>query len=311
MTLPAPPWPDPADRGRAADTLADAGALDALVRIARRWRAEARPAAVVTVTAHRGSVPRETGTRMLVAADQAWGTIGGGHLEWAAIRDARALIAAGGEVLEQQVALGPTLGQCCGGVVRLRIAPLAAEDLGAWALPAPRFHLQLHGAGHVGRAIARLLAGLPCRVDWVDGRDDAFPPGPLPPHLRPVVTEAPEAEVGTAPPGSFFLVLTHSHALDERIVQAVMRRDDVGFLGLIGSRSKRQRFEHRLLARGVPAARVARMVCPIGVPGISGKEPEVIAVAVVAQLLQTATVRPEASSPPLVGGLEPAPATPL
>jgi xanthine dehydrogenase accessory factor len=297
--------------GLAPDTLAQPSALDALQHIARRWQAEDRPAAVVTVLAHRGSVPREAGTRMLVAADEAWGTIGGGHLEWCALRDARALIAASGPPVEQQVALGPSLGQCCGGVVRLRIAPLAAEDVNAWALPAPRFVLQMHGAGHVGRAVARLLAGIPCAVAWVDARDDAFPPGPLPPHLHAIATDTPEAEVAAAAPGTGFLVLTHSHALDERIVQAVLQREDFAFLGLIGSRSKRQRFEHRLLARGVPAARVARMVCPVGLPGIAGKEPEVIAVAVVAQLLQTATARPDEHVHPQVGGLELAPATPL
>jgi xanthine dehydrogenase accessory factor len=299
------------NRGQAPDTLADSGAPQALRRIALAWRAEGRPAAVVTVTAHRGSVPRETGTRMLVAADEAWGTIGGGHLELCALRDARALVAAGGPAVEQDVPLGPALGQCCGGVVRLRIAPLAAEDPDAWTLPAPRFTLQLHGAGHVGRAIARLLAGLPCTVQWIDARDDAFPPGALPSHVQAMATDTPEAEVAAAAPGCFFLVLTHSHGLDERIVQAVLRREDFGFLGLIGSRSKRQRFVHRLLARGVPAARLERMVCPIGLPGIPGKEPEVIAVAAVAQLLQTAAQAPAAAVHPRVGGLEPASAAPL
>jgi len=298
----------PGARGRAPDALADTGAPDALQRLARRWRDLGLPAAVVTVLQHRGSVPREAGTRMLVSADEAWGTIGGGHLEWAAIRDARALLAAGDSAREQQVALGPSLGQCCGGTVRLRIAPLAAEDVDAWAPAPPRFALQLHGAGHVGRAVARLLAGIPCTVDWVDGREDAFPPGPLPSHLRTVPTDTPEAEVDAAAPGSCFLVMTHSHALDERIVHAVLQREDFVFLGLIGSRSKRQRFEHRLRARGVPAARLARLVCPVGMPGIPGKEPEVIAVAVVAQLLQTAELLLPAAVASRPGGREPAPA---
>lgn len=101
--------------------------------------------------------------------------------------------------------------------------------------------------------------------------------------------ESVQAEVATAPPGAFYLVLTHSHDLDLAISHAVLKRGDFGWFGLIGSQTKRARFEHRLRERGVDAALLARMQCPIGVPGIRGKEPEVIALAVVAQLLQQPT----------------------
>lgn len=254
---------------------------------ALRWQSERRRAVVVEVTAARGSVPREAGTRMLVAADCVVGTIGGGHLEFQAIVEARALLAGGlPTVIERHVALGPTLGQCCGGALDLRIAPLADTDIATWPVPAPRFTLQLYGAGHVGRAIVRLLADVDCRVDWIDEREGEFPPGQLPPHIRRLCVEPVEAEVPQAPPGAFYLVLTHSHDLDLALSLAILRRGDFGFFGLIGSRTKRARFEHRLARRGVAAESLARMVCPIGVPGISGKQPEVIALAVVAQLLQ-------------------------
>ena len=262
---------------------------------AAAWRAQGRAAAVVTVTATRGSVPREAGTRMLVAADGAvHGTIGGGHLEFSAIALARELLAgpagdaspAAGGVIQRRFALGPSLGQCCGGEVHLRIAPLAADDPAAWPLPPPRFVLQLYGAGHVGRAIARLLATLPCRVRWLDERETEFPADPGPPHIRRIASDDLPGEVAGAPPGAVHLVLTHSHALDLAIVHAVLARGDSGFLGLIGSRSKRARFEHRLRERGIPPAALERLVCPIGLPGIAGKEPEVIALAVVAQLMQ-------------------------
>ncbi|HEU4460679.1 MAG TPA: xanthine dehydrogenase accessory protein XdhC [Methylibium sp.] len=269
----------------------NAGALRAE---ARRWLAAARPAVVVEVAATRGSVPREAGTRMLVAADAVLGTIGGGHLEWQAIAEARARLGRrstrGDEAPhEQRLALGPSLGQCCGGDVRLVYAPLDAAALAAWPKAAPDFHLELHGAGHVGRAIVALLAGLDCRVRWIDEREAEFARlavEGLPPHIEPLCVDAAEAEVAHAPPGACHLVLTHEHALDLRIAEAILKRGDFRWCGLIGSATKRARFEHRLEARGLPRAAIERLVCPIGVSGIAGKAPEAIAIAVVAQLLQ-------------------------
>lgn len=265
----------------AAQAVADAA-------LAADWLARGRPAVVVSVGETRGSVPRERGTRMLVAADELAGTIGGGHLEWQAIAQARERLAAGAPLhWDWPVALGPSLGQCCGGVLTLHCRPLDAAALADWPVAAPRFHLQLYGAGHVGRAIVTLLAQIPCQVQWIDERESEFPPGPLPPHIERVCVEPVEAEVSLAPPGSAYLVLTHSHELDLALAQAILRRDDVGWFGLIGSATKRARFEHRLAERGLPAERIAAMQCPIGWPGIGGKEPGVIAVAVVAQLLAT------------------------
>jgi xanthine dehydrogenase accessory factor len=252
------------------------------------WRQQGRPAVVVEVAASRGSVPREAGTRMLVGEREVVGTIGGGHLELQAIADARRLLAEGGPAFQRHVALGPALGQCCGGALDLRFTALADDDPMAWPAAAPRFHLQLYGAGHVGRAIVHLLAELPCQVTWIDEREAEFPPGPLPLHIRRLCAEPVIAEVAAAPPGAFFLVLTHSHALDLVLAQAILSRGDFGFFGLIGSKTKRARFEHRLAERGVPTAQLARMVCPIGLPGIAGKEPEIVALAVAAQLMQFA-----------------------
>ncbi|MFY9514006.1 MAG: xanthine dehydrogenase accessory protein XdhC, partial [Rubrivivax sp.] len=250
------------------------------------WLAEGRPAVVVEVAAHRGSVPRETGTRMLVAAQQVVGTIGGGHLELRAIADARALLRGEAMAQEQAIALGPTLGQCCGGALTLRFTPLVAARPGDWEAPPPRFVLQLYGAGHVGRAIVQLLEGIACRVQWIDERDEEFPKAPSAAHIERVCVDSVEAEVAHAAPGGAFLVLTHSHELDQRITEAVLRRGDFAYLGLIGSKTKRARFLHRFEARGVAPEALARLTCPIGVPGIVGKQPEVLAVAVVAQLLQ-------------------------
>ncbi len=260
---------------------------------ATAWLAEGRAAVVVQVTDARGSVPRGVGTRMLVGRSDCAGTIGGGHLEWKAIATAHALLAdTRFDPITHHYPLGPALGQCCGGAVTLGYAPLDAAALAAWPAAPLRFHLQLYGAGHVGRAIAHALEPFADTVvDWIDERDAEFPP-PGPSHIRQVCVDSVEAEVRQAPPGAFYLVLTHQHDLDLRITEAILRRGDFALLGLIGSATKRARFCHRFEERGIAAAAIARITCPIGVPGIVGKEPEVIAAAVVAQLLRAAAAGP-------------------
>jgi xanthine dehydrogenase accessory factor len=294
----------------------------ALHQAARQWLADGTPALVVQVREVRGSTPRETDARMLVCLDEAQGTIGGGHLEWQAIAMARQALrehaqgiassAQAGKTLAawtHTFALGPTLGQCCGGVVVLAFEPLSSEALMNWPVVAPRFRLDLHGAGHVGQAIVKLLVDIDCEVRWIDQRLDDSPqalPGDeatlglptgrelvaLPPHIRCLPTEDAAAEVAYAPPASLHLVLTHRHDLDLAIVDALLRREDVrkgnAWVGLIGSRTKRAAFGHRLQARGHAPELIARIACPIGLPGIVGKEPAVIAVSVVGQLLQLA-----------------------
>lgn len=258
---------------------------------AARWLADGEPAVIVEVIEALGSAPREAGTRMLVTAARCEGTIGGGHLELKAIEHARRMLA-GDDTAPQSAhyPLGPALGQCCGGAVTLGFSRLDAKALGAWPKSAPRFHLQLYGAGHVGRAIVRALTPLNVSVDWIDERDAEFTPdAELPPHIRKLCVDTIEAEVREAPRGTFYLVLTHQHDLDLRIAEAILKRGDFGFFGLIGSKTKRQRFIHRFEQRGLPAEAIARMTCPIGMPGIEGKEPEVIAAAVVAQLLQASS----------------------
>lgn len=281
-----------------------------LRHVAAQWLAAGRPALVVRVHAIRGSTPREAGVRMLVGcgehSGEVLGTIGGGHLEWQAIDLARKALAEARSAKQplaawqQTFALGPTLGQCCGGSVDLAFEPLTDATQQAWALPPPRFHLELHGAGHVGQAIARLLADIDCTVRWIDERADtaetcgADAPGlptpqalaALPPHIQFVSTEQAEAEVADAPPGACHLVLTHRHDLDLRIIHAVLQRGDFAFAGLIGSQTKRAKFLHRLEAMGVSNDAIARLTCPIGLPELPGKEPAVIAISVVAQLLQ-------------------------
>jgi xanthine dehydrogenase accessory factor len=147
------------------------------------------------------------------------------------------------------------------------------------------FSVVLFGAGHVGRALVHALAGIDCRIRWVDAREDAFP-ATVPANVDCVIADAPEAEVATAPEGAYFLVMTHSHPQDEALAERILARGDFAYFGLIGSASKRRQFEKRLEARGTPRSRLATMTCPIGIAGIAGKEPAVIAIAVAAELLQ-------------------------
>ena len=254
-------------------------------------RLRQQPAVLVTVASTRGSVPREAGTWMAVFENDSIGTIGGGHLEWDAIRRAReSLRRCAVDVAVQSVTLGPALGQCCGGALQLSYAWVSAADvetLAARLRTAPR-PLALFGGGHVGRALVQALAPLPYAVTWIDSRDEVFP-GDLPPQVHAEHSDPVQAAVGDLAPGSLVLIMSFSHAEDLDIVAACLQRQrttaDLPFVGLIGSRTKWATFRHRLAERGFGDAELARVNCPIGLPGITGKEPAVIAASVVAQLL--------------------------
>lgn len=229
------------------------------VRSLAGWHERGVPCVVVT-PAGEGE-----GTHLLVSADEVWGTLGEPVHDAQAIAAARRLLATGEE--------GP------------RPHALGTQTVVLEALRPVDFNVYLFGAGHVGRAVARVLGVAPCRVTWVDGRAHEFP-GEVAPNVRQVVTAAAVAEASRAPAGSYFLVMTHSHALDFELVEAILRRGDFAYCGMIGSATKRRTFENGLAKRGVPAAALARFTCPIGVPGIKAKAPGAIAIAVAAELLQ-------------------------
>jgi xanthine dehydrogenase accessory factor len=248
-------------------------------------------AVLVTVEETRGSVPREPGAWMLVFAHDVVNTIGGGHLEFDAIAQARARLAGAQGDAVLQFALGPSLGQCCGGVVRLRFERVGAADAPALdkRLAPQRAPIGLFGGGHVGRALVHVLAPLPFEVMWIDSRDEIFPPD-LPGNVHAEHSDPVHAAVADLAPGSRVLIMSFSHAEDLDIVAACLERrrerGDLPYVGLIGSKTKWATFRHRLEQRGFSAEELAGVTCPIGLPGIAGKEPEVIAVSVAAQLLQ-------------------------
>ena len=290
--------------------------------------------ALVTVASVRGSAPREAGARMVVGPDGGFrGTVGGGELEWRAIGAAREALARDAPATTlSRFALGPDLGQCCGGSVRMlnevfgrdrldEVRTLAAREadgpfgtrgrLGALTVeravddsvapdgPAveiegdlvverfrdPRHPVWLFGAGHVGRALMLALAPLPFDLTWIDERDGIFPAA-LPANARAVRSADPVAELARAPAGAAVVVMTHNHPLDLAIVHAALAAGRFGYVGLIGSASKRARFTSRLRKGGVPEARIADLVCPVGMPTIRSKHPAAIATGIAAQLLE-------------------------
>lgn len=249
----------------------------------------------VTVRETKGSAPRDAGATMWVTKNSTDGTIGGGNLEFQAIDQARKLLDADGETSRTQTyALGPLLDQCCGGSVVLSLDKMSAVEArsaqGAGVEMRARYPLFMFGAGHVGRAVYRAIEPLPFRLHWHDTRASEFP-NVSGDHVTVDHEADPLKVVAGAPEGALYLVFTHSHPLDYDIVKAVLVRGDARYCGLIGSKTKRARFENRLLGeRVVDEAALKSLTCPIGIKGITGKEPEIIAASVAAQLLQFAEI---------------------
>ncbi len=255
----------------------------------------------VCIERFEGSSPREVGAWMLVTADHVEGTVGGGRLEFDAISHARSLLCVTPFVVAEETrryALGPSLGQCCGGVVWLKFVGVAASDaiklvaLRAYSMPAnglKRLNIALFGGGHVGKAIVNALNALPCDVHWIDSRDEIFP-DLLAANVRAEHSAPVQAAVNDLAAHSHVLIMSFSHAEDLDVVAACLKRhrekNDLPFIGLIGSKTKWATFRHRLEERGFSADELAHVTCPIGLPGVAGKEPEVIAASVAAQLLQ-------------------------
>ncbi len=264
--------------------------------------------AMVSVIRAEGSVPREEGARMVVTPHGFHGTIGGGTLEWKALAEAQAMLGKPRAVKVMTQSLGPDLGQCCGGRVKLVVesfdpgqlaeaeALAAREEQGPFSLSnrlpgllqpehfgEQRRPVLIFGAGHVGRALILALAQLPFDITWADPRPSAFP-GAMPQNVSAFAGDPLEV-VAAAPEGSLAFVMSHSHALDLSIVNAALQNPHIAELGVIGSATKRVRFEKRLRAAGVDESRLSGMICPIGTGGIRSKLPAAIAISVAHQII--------------------------
>jgi xanthine dehydrogenase accessory factor len=250
---------------------------------------------LVEVAEAKGSTPREAGTFMLVAAKATWGTIGGGQFEYMAIDNARAMLSGGGKS-EMDIPLGPEIGQCCGGRTRLSFTPVTPDVAASleWRLrqeTQARPAVFLFGAGHVGLALARALAPLPFAVTVIETRTEALEG--LPEETARRLSAMPEACIAEIPAGGAAVILTHDHALDFLIAERALARDDLAYVGMIGSATKRATFS-RWLQRQVGAegtvgqsdTMIKRLVLPIGGSSVRDKRPEVIAALVASELLQ-------------------------
>ena len=245
------------------------------IKALSQLESDATPAVMITVVEERGSTPRNAGAKMVVCDESRFDTIGGGHLEYKAIKIAR-------QMLEQKqsqprlerFSLGASLGQCCGGATTLLFEPLHTDTV----------QITLFGAGHVGRALIPVLASLPCKIRWVDARDDEFPET-LPEGVEKVVNEFPVDEVEESPADSYFIVMTHNHQLDQELSEAILERNDFRYFGLIGSNTKRNKFINRLKAKGFGDELIERMTFPMGIPEVKGKLPAEIAVSVAGEVI--------------------------
>lgn len=247
-------------------------------------------AILVTVARAAGSTPREAGATMAISHSATAGTIGGGQLEFHCIDIAREMLSAGEEDRALDIPLGPQMGQCCGGRVTVSLKRATAADLAMLAArekadAAARPAVLIFGAGHTGRALAQALAAMPFATTLIDDRDgvmDGFPPA-----ITCIRMADPAAAVDTAKAGSAFVILSHSHALDYRLAEAALMRGDAAYVGMIGSATKRARFEAGFLRDGGTRAALARLTCPIGGSDVDDKRPEVIAALTAAELVRS------------------------
>ncbi|AKT31492.1 xanthine dehydrogenase accessory protein XdhC [Pseudomonas syringae pv. actinidiae] len=243
-------------------------------------QARSEPGILVTIIEELGSTPRNAGSKMVVCAERIYDTIGGGHLEYKAMEIAREMLASGTRQTRlERFNLGASLGQCCGGVNVLLFEPMGE----------PVAHIAVFGAGHVGRALVPLLASLPCRVRWIDAREHEFPES-MPEGVLKIVNDEPVDEVAQLPVGTYCIVMTHNHQLDLELTAAILKRGDFGYFGLIGSKTKRVKFEHRLREHGFDASLLQRMRCPMGLAEVKGKLPIEIAVSIAAEVIATYNV---------------------
>lgn len=230
---------------------------------------------LVTVVGAAGSTPRETGSKMVITAGDCIDTIGGGHLEFDAIKRARALLAEGKPcTLLHSYPLSSSLGQCCGGAMKVLFDVCNVHQQ----------HIAIFGAGHVAQALVPILAQLPLRISWIDNREAIFPEN-IPSNVTVVAEDEPESEVAHLDDNSWLIILTHDHQLDYRIAEKALSYPSLPFVGLIGSQTKAKRFVTKLQQRGFDAKALSRLHSPIGDTNIPGKRPIEVAVSIAAQII--------------------------
>ncbi|WP_428818780.1 xanthine dehydrogenase accessory protein XdhC [Microbulbifer sp. MCCC 1A16149] len=243
-------------------------------------RRRGQPWVLATVLSTRGSAPRNSGTKMVIDARHSFDTLGGGQLEFQVITRARELIQDGRErQLLEHFPLSSRAGQCCGGSVSVLLECFAGAEL----------QLHIFGAGHVARALLPVLAPLEWQLHCIDNRAELLDEIALEDNLNGRVHNHfltdPVEHISRMNTGAFALVLTQDHALDYRLLHALLDRDDCAYLGMIGSRTKALRFRRRLAGDGLTPEQIDSFYSPVGLTDVPGKKPAEVAISIAAQLL--------------------------
>tara|TARA_R110002153_G_scaffold171435_1_gene324245 strand:+ start:28966 stop:29844 length:879 start_codon:yes stop_codon:yes gene_type:complete len=235
---------------------------------------------LVTLLATAGSTPRNGGTKMLVCDDCEFDTIGGGHLEFAVIKQARNLLLENATTQKvEHYPLSSKLGQCCGGATNVLFEVFTEHTQ----------HIAIYGAGHVSKALVPILAQLPLQISWIDNRQemlDDIAKQAQPTNVKLVFSENPADTIVTLPSNAWTMIMTHNHQLDFDIVTAALNRKDLSFVGMIGSDTKARRFKTRLAHKDFQEQDIQRLISPVGLLDIPGKRPIEVAVSMAAQLIQ-------------------------
>lgn len=236
---------------------------------------------LVTVLSVEGSSPRAQQTKMVVTEDEIFDSVGGGKLEFEAIETARLMLGdQTASIKRRDFKLGADLTQCCGGSVELLFEHFPQCD----------FNIVLFGAGHVGTALISILSELPCRVRWMDSRKEYLQVAQEKVGSSGKVSTDtllnPYQAIEECAPGSWYLIMTHSHEVDFELCEAILGRNDIKYCGLIGSKSKAASFRGRLKRKGYSETEIGRLTSPVGIPLGAGKSPMEVAVSISAQLLQ-------------------------
>ena len=237
-----------------------------------------------------GSVPRDAGTFMLITSKYLFGSIGGGQLEYSVIQKAKKFLNEK-EIINNEIInipLGPSIGQCCGGYAQVKITKY---DNGLQSLKNEKLkinkldNLYIFGAGHVGQELSSKSVDLDFNVHLIDSRKE-YLKIQNEKEIIPIFTTFPWMLIKNLPKKSYYIVLTHSHDYDFKIINEILNLNTFQFIGLIGSKTKRKRFCNRLVKLGHNQYLINIIECPIGLKNIASKKPGEIAISIIARLLE-------------------------
>ncbi len=244
----------------------------------------------------KGSVPREKNVFMVISSENQFGTIGGGEFEFRVTKESLKLLQLKDKYNDTfQYSLGPSLGQCCGGYIKVELIKfdnglklLEKFDLKNEIINQNQ-NLYIFGAGHVSNALTNKLDGVGFNIFVIDSREEYLKKIKYQ-YANKVLAKNPEIIIQNSPSESYFIVLTHSHKLDFDICSNILKKNNFNFFGLIGSQTKKIKFRKRLKDSGFKENLINKMECPIGIDSINGKEPDVIAISIIARLLEVKTL---------------------